>query len=173
MVLGSMLAALSLAINFTFIYLIPSNGTFRLPLYAIPLVLASVILGKYNGIIVAIVCDFIFGMLNPYGFLPLYSFAAVSWGFWSGFFCNKKYSLVRLSIGVYISYLCATTTNSIANYVYYGKIVAMSTFFLRILVLVVSTPILIFIIHQIYVRVKNLVYLESKIKTESEILING
>lgn len=124
--------------------------------------ISSLILGKNIGFITAFVADLVFGFTNPFGYLPLYTLSSLSWGFFAGFINQKKYNIYKMSLAVVVSYVFATLSNSFANYMYYGKILALSTLYLRLITLVISTPILIFLTNYIYKSVNSYVRLYNK-----------
>lgn len=152
-ILTTMFAALAAAVSLFFVYIVPSDGTFGLPLYAIPLMIGSLLLGPGYGTIAAFLADLAIGFLGKYGYMPLYVFSSLAWGFFAGLIKNK-YSTVKLLLITSISYLTATLANTLANFIYFGKKAAFASLPLRGISLVIFTPIITSVVHVLYLRLK-------------------
>lgn len=55
------------------------GNTAGLPIYSIPLVIASLVLGPVYGLIVGITADIVMGLLGPYNYMPLFGISTVIW----------------------------------------------------------------------------------------------
>lgn len=146
-----MLAAISVCISLFFAYIIPGGGSFGLPLYAIPLIIASILFGPYLGFIVGFLADLGIGILGPYGYMPLYGFSTITWAVVPGIFIKdyKKYTFLKLLIIIFYTYLMASLFNSFANYIYWGKKTFILTFTVRAFNIFLFTPVLTFLSNNI------------------------
>lgn len=154
-IIGALMAALAVAIDLFFKYVVPSDGTSGLPFYSIPLSIGSMMIGPFYGIFMGIAADLGKGFLGPYGYKPLYMIAAISWSTVPGLIKGKKYDFLKMSFSLFLAYVIATLGNSFANWVYFGKEMLIGTIALRIITLIVSLPILIIINHIIYMRISH------------------
>lgn len=148
-VYSSIFAALSAGISLFFSYLIPLGASAGLPLYAIPLIMASIILGPGYGFLVSFVADLAIGFMGPYGYMPLYMISTISWGVISGLFIKRKdkYNLFILLFSVFYSYLIASLGNSFANFIYFGKKTFFATLPIRLFNMLLFTPVITWLSH--------------------------
>lgn len=149
--LAAVLTALSIAIDIFFKTLVASS-TFGLPFYAIPLVLASIILGPLYGAVMALAGDFIGVTISGYGWLPLFMIAPLFWGIVPGLFMRRRYSRFRLAYVIPLSYLFATTANTIAILVHFDRIAALSTLALRLSLVLFNSIIMFYLVQVLYER---------------------
>lgn len=157
-VLASMLASISIILNLIPAYFSPFKSI-QLPFYQIPLVLAGIYLGKNYIIYIALIADLGIGMLNPTGYLPLFIFSKLAWGFIPAIFLYKRnYNIIFLSLVVLFSYLLATTLNGFAIYVYFGRSIFKFSFIYRLIQFVLFSPIIIFYVQFIVSRLNNTGY---------------
>lgn len=115
-----------------------------MPLYAIPLIIASILFGPYLGFVVAFLADLGIGFLGPYGYMPLYAFSTIIWGILPGIFIRdiKKYNFIKLLVVIFYTYLMASIFNSLANYIYWGRKTFLLTLSIRVFNLFLFTPII-------------------------------
>lgn len=146
---AAMFATLSASISLFLSYLIPTGGSVGLPLYGIPLIMASIILGPSYGVLSAFVADLAIGFLGKYGYMPLYMISTLAWGTIPGLFISdiKKYNLFKVIFVTLYSYFVATLGNSIANYVYWGMKTTMATLPIRGFNMLIFTPVIAWITH--------------------------
>ncbi|MGI6781493.1 MAG: hypothetical protein ACOX56_01450 [Acholeplasmataceae bacterium] len=154
MVLGAILTALSIGIRLFFDYVFPTGGTFGLPVYSIPLVIASLTLGPLYGLLVGIVADF-GNLLGPHEYLPLFGISTIIWATIPGLIARKNYNFLKMVFAIIISYLLASLANTLAIIVYYDSKTALGTFAIRIPILLATAPALIYLNHLIYSRIKD------------------
>lgn len=128
------------------------TSNFRLPTYTIPIIISSLYLGPIYGFLTAIITDIGIGLTNGSGYLIMFLFSKIGWGVFPGLI-NKKYSLIKLSITIILSYIWASSLNSLAIYIHFGKHTAISTFALRITTLLMFSPLLIIITHFLYITI--------------------
>ncbi len=152
-ILTTMFAAIAAAVSLFFVYVVPSDGTFGLPFYAIPLMIGSLLLGPKYGLVAGFLADLAIGFLGKYGYMPLYTISSLSWSFFAGLIKNK-YKALKLLIMTFVSYLIATLGNTLANYIYFGKKAALGTLPLRVISLFIFTPIITSAVHVLYLRLK-------------------
>lgn len=150
-ILASLLTALAVGINLFFQYLIPSSDS-GLPLYSIPLIIASLYLGPWYGVLIGIAADTAIGFLGPYGYMPLFILSTLAWSVIPGIIARKRYSLFKMVAAISISYLFATLGNTLALAVNISSNVAISSLTVRIPVMLVSLTPLIYVTHLIYSR---------------------
>ncbi len=146
--LGAILAALSVVFKLTLEVWITIPG-FGLPFYGIPLVLAGLYLGPLYGLVVALVADTTFGLIQ--GYLPLYAISSIAWGVIPSLF-KKIRSLGYWVLIVMLTYVVASLGNTLANYVHFGKQVMLGTLYYRLTLIPLLSPIIAFIVHAVYLR---------------------
>ncbi len=146
--LGAILAALSVVLKLTLEVWITIPG-FGLPFYGIPLVLAGLYLGPLYGLIVALVADTTFGMIQ--GYLPLYAISSIAWGVIPSLFPKRK-NLGYWVLIIILTYVIATLGNTLANYVHFDVKVMMATLYYRLALIPLFSPIIAFIVNIIYLR---------------------
>ena len=95
-ILGSILTAAAVGIRLFFDYLFPTGGTFGLPIYSIPLVIASLILGPLYGLLAGITADLAMGLFGPYNYLPLFGISTIIWATIPGLLTRKNYSFLKM-----------------------------------------------------------------------------
>ncbi|MGI6787186.1 MAG: hypothetical protein ACOX5X_01340 [Acholeplasmataceae bacterium] len=159
-ILGSILTAAAVGIRLFFDYLFPTGGTFGLPIYSIPLVIASLILGPLYGLLAGITADLAMGLFGPYNYLPLFGISTIIWATIPGLLTRKNYSFLKMVFSVLISYVLASLFNTLAIIVYYDSKTALASFAIRIPILLGMSPILIYLNHLIYERLTD--YLNKK-----------
>ncbi len=158
-VLGAVFASLSVAINLMFYFLIPSNGTFGLPYYAIPLIIGGVLLGPIYGLLISAVADTAFGLVV--GYMPLYTISSLMWGILPGLLYKKDYKFFHLTLVIVVSYLLATSANTFANFIYFGRKTALGTLPIRLLSLLFNSGLIVFVVDSILKRIESLLPIES------------
>lgn len=162
LVLASMLASISIILNLIPAWYSPIKNV-QLPFYQIPLVLAGIYLGKNYILFIALIADLGIGFANPTGYLPLFIFSKLAWGFIPAIFLYKKrFTIISLSIVVCFSYLLATTFNGFAIFAYFGKNTFKLTFIYRLAQFLVFSPFIIFLIRAIVVKLNNTKYEQNE-----------
>lgn len=151
-VLASLLTALAVGINLFFQYLIPSSDS-GLPIYSIPLIIASLYLGPWYGLLIGIAADTAIGFLGPFGYLPLFFLSTMSWAFFPGIIARKNYNFYKMVLAVTVAYIFATLGNTLALGVNISFNVAISSLTVRIPIMLISITPLIYITHLIYSRI--------------------
>ncbi len=157
--LGGVLAALSVVLKLTLEMWITIPG-FGFPFYGIPLILAGLYLGPLYGLIVSVVADTTFGIVQ--GYLPLYVLSSIAWGVIPSLFKrviikykNPHINPKNLGYWVFvimITYVVATLGNTLANYVHLGIEVMKATLYYRLALIPVLSPIIAFIVNVVYLR---------------------
>lgn len=165
-VLGATFASLSVAINLMFHFLIPSNGTFGLPYYAIPLVIGGILLGPVYGLLISVVADTAFGLVI--GYMPLYTISSLMWGILPGILYKKEYKFYQLAVLIIVSYLLATTANTFANFIYFGSKTALATLPIRLVSLLFNSILIVFITDSIVKRIESLLPINHKKTYETQ-----
>jgi len=114
--LCAILGALSIVINVITRQLMPSEQ-FMIPLFVLPLIIGSILLGPVTGGMMGLVVDiasfFIGGGIN---FLPLMTLSRVMWGVLPFFFYYQKNKIILL-VGIFLTHLIATAINSLALFI--------------------------------------------------------
>jgi ECF transporter S component (folate family) len=151
LLLAVSLTSISVVIDVLIKYVIPVE-TFGLPFYAIPIVIGSIVLGPIYGVMMALVGDALGVLMSGYGYLFLYSLAAISWGLVPRLIVRNKYRIVRLAIGVLIAYLFASLSNTFANFYYFGQTTAIATLFIRLALIIPNSIVIIVLTHFLYQR---------------------
>ena len=119
--IASILISLSVVIN-VFFRMFIANQFFGIPLFALPLIIGSIVLGPKTGAAMGLITDVLsFFLGSQTTFLPLFSFSRIAWGFLPGFFYYGKRQIFLLFIGILITHLVATTINSFALYLYQAE----------------------------------------------------
>lgn len=149
--LGAILAALSVVLKLTLEMWINIPG-FGLPFYGIPLVIAGLYLGPIYGLIVAVVADTTFGIVQ--GYMPLYVISSIAWGFIPSLFKRRKHIAYWVFI-ILITYVVATLGNTLANYVHFDVKVMMATLYYRLALIPFFSPLIAVICKIIYERTIN------------------
>ncbi|HPX71894.1 MAG TPA: ECF transporter S component [Acholeplasmataceae bacterium] len=152
-VLGGILTALAVGIRLFFDYVFPMGSTSGLPIYSIPLVIASLTLGPFYGLLVGITADLGMGLLGPYDYMPLFGISTIVWAVVPGLIARKNYNFLKMALAVIVSYLLASFSNTLAIIVYFDSKTALASFAVRIPVLVGTSPALIYLDHLIYSRI--------------------
>lgn len=168
-VLGSILTALSIGIRLFFDYLIPTGGNFGLPLYSIPLIIASLMLGPSYGILIGILAD-LGNLMGPHSYLPLFGLSTLAWAVIPGIIARKNYNFLKIAIAIMISYLVASSLNTVAIIVYFNSKTALGSLAIRIPILLTSTPPLIYICHLIYTRILEYQQKDLKLSKSEKII---
>lgn len=153
--LGGILAALAVGIRLFFDYVIPMGNTAGLPIYSIPLVIASLVLGPVYGIIVGITADIVMGLLGPYNYMPLFGISTVIWAVIPGLIARRNYDFLKMALAIIITYILASFSNSLALIIYFDSKTALASFAVRLPVLLATSPALIYINHLIYSRIRD------------------
>lgn len=157
--LGAILAALSVVLKLTLEMWIKLPG-FGLPFYGIPLILAGLYLGPFYGLIVAIVADTTFGVIQ--GYLPLYVISSIAWGLIPSLFKRRK-SVAYWVFIIMLTYIVATLGNTLANYVHFGAKVMFATLYYRLALIPLLSPFIAIITKLIYERtIAHLYFLDVK-----------
>jgi riboflavin transporter len=151
--LAAMLTALSVTIDVFFKYVL-SIQNFGLPFYAIPLVLGSIILGPFYGAIMGFVGDAIGVTLAQQGYLPMFAFAPILWGFIPGLFLNKSYKVEKLAYVLLFTYILASLSNTFAIFIHFGRATALLTIILRMSLIPFNTVIMFFFTKDIYKKLE-------------------
>lgn len=146
--LGAILAALSVVLKLTLEMWIKIPG-FGLPFYGIPLVLAGLYLGPLYGLIVAVVADTTFGIVQ--GYLPLYVLSSIAWGVIPSLFKRRK-NVAYWVFMIMFTYIMATLGNTLANYVHLGIKVMMATLYYRLALIPLFAPLIAIFTKLIYER---------------------
>ncbi len=154
-VLGGILTALAVGIRLFFDYVIPMGNTSGLPVYSIPLVIASITLGPIYGLLVGITADIGMGLLGPYSYMPLFGISTIIWAVVPGLVARRKYDFFKMALAVIVSYLLASLANTLAIIIYFDSKTALASFAVRIPVLIGTSPALIYINHLIYSRIRD------------------
>lgn len=162
-VLGGILTALAIGVRLFFDYVFPTGGTFGLPVYSIPLVIASLSLGPLYGLLVGIVADLGMGLLGPHNYMPLFGISTIVWAVVPGLIAKGNYNFLKMAIAVLVSYLLASLSNTLAIIVYFDSKTAMASFVTRIPIMLATSPALIYLDHLIYSRIKD--YQEQDIES--------
>lgn len=149
--LAAVLTALSIVIDIFFKTLVAST-TFGLPFYAIPLVLASIVLGPVYGGVMALVGDFIGVTIAGLGWLPMFMLAPLFWGIIPGLLMHRRYSRFRLAFVIPLSYVFATTANTLAILVHFDRLAALSTLALRLSLVLFNSIIMFYLVQALYER---------------------
>ena len=152
-IIGALLAAMSAAIRLFFDYLVPSGGTFGVPLYSIPLIISSLYLGPWYSLLVGFVADLGIGFLGPYGYKPLFVISSLSWAFFPGIIAKKNYNFGKMAISIFIAYIVASLGNTFAMFIHYGREMAVASLFIRIALAITLSPVIFSISHVIYDRI--------------------
>ncbi|QWB95835.1 ECF transporter S component [Mycoplasmatota bacterium] len=151
LLLAVSLTSISVVIDVLIKYVIPIE-TFGLPFYAIPIVIGSIVLGPIYGVMMALIGDSLGVMMSGYGYLFLYSLAAVSWGVIPSLIVRNKYHFIKLAVGVFIAYICASLSNTFANFYYFGEVTAYATLFIRLALIIPNSVVIILMVHFLYQR---------------------
>lgn len=144
LVLAASLTAVSVVIDAFFRIILNIQG-FGLPFYAIPLIIGGIILGPLYGGIMGFVGDALGVFMTGGTYLPFFVIAAILWGVVPGIFLYKKYSTLRLAMVLVITYLLASTSNTIAMLIYWPREVTVAWFILR-MTLIPFNSIIIFVL---------------------------
>ncbi len=147
------LTAMSVVIDSFFKYIL-HIANFGLPFYAIPLIIGSIILGPVFGGLMALVGDTLGVLMTGDTYLPLFAIAALAWGVIPGLIIGNKYSVAKLSVSVFVSYLVASLANSFALYIYFGINTTLITLGLRLALLPFNAFIIIYITKDLYHRLQ-------------------
>ncbi|MFA5719546.1 MAG: ECF transporter S component [Acholeplasmataceae bacterium] len=148
LVIGAILAALSVVLKLTFDLWI-SIPTFGFPFYGIPLALAGILLGPIYGFMVAVVADTTFGLVM--GYMPLFVFSSIAWGVIPSLFKVRKHISYWVLI-ILLTYVVASLANSAAMWIYFGFEIMMKTFYFRLALIPLFTPIIAIISKLVYER---------------------
>jgi ECF transporter S component (folate family) len=130
LVLGASLTALSVVIDVFFKVLLQIPN-FGLPFYAIPIIIGAIMLGPVYGGIMALVGDAVAVLIVGVGYLPLFALGSMMWGIVPGLLLYKRYNAFRLASVIFLSYLLASSINTIAITVYYTVQASIPWFILR------------------------------------------
>ena len=149
LVLGSSLAAVSVVIDVFFKYALNIQN-FGLPFYAVPIILGSIILGPVYGMAMGFVGDAIGVALSNTGYLPMFIFAPMIWGFLPGLFLHKKYSTFKLTYVIFLTYILASLSNTLALYIHYGIETTMALLVLRMTLIPFNTIVIFFVVKDLY-----------------------
>ena len=147
--LASSLVSISVVLDIVFKVIIP-NDNFGVPIYAIPLVIGSIILGPIYGAMMGLVSDVAGFFLMPRGdFNFLFSLSAMAWGTLPGLFLNKHSQRMGYYIVLFFTHLVATTVNTISLYFFVSKNYALTMLPLRIAMLPINVLVVGFISHYV------------------------
>ncbi len=149
MILASSFTAISVIID-VFFKTILNISNFGLPFYAIPIVLGSIILGPFYGMGIAIISDAFGVLMTGYDYLPLYALAAVFWGFIPGLLNKSKVVKSKLIVSIFLAYLFANLSNTLANYIYFGYGTALATMALRLSLLPFNAVMIYILTYDVY-----------------------
>lgn len=111
MTLASILTALAIVLKIISRRLIPSDQ-FGIPLFALPLVLGSIMVGPIYGAVMGMITDYISMTMSPFPFSLFFFLSAVVWGLFPGLFNKLKGNKIKLLITLLITHLTVTTFNT-------------------------------------------------------------
>ena len=151
MILASSFTAISVIIDI-FFKTILNIANFGLPFYAIPIVLGSMILGPFYGMGIGIISDAFGVFMSGYDYLPLYALAAVFWGLIPGLLNRGKVVKSKLIISIFLAYLFANLSNTLANYIYFGYQTALATMAIRLSLLPFNAVMIYMFTYDIYIK---------------------
>ncbi|MBE0700989.1 MAG: folate family ECF transporter S component [Acholeplasmataceae bacterium] len=149
--LAAVLTSLSIVIDVVFKTLAAST-LFGFPFYAIPIILGSILLGPIYGAIMAFLGDALGVMISGQGYLPLFVLAPLVWGILPGIIMHKKYKVSKLSWTVPLTYLFASSFNTLAIFVYFGSVAAMTTFALRVTLILFNSVVIVIVVRDLHER---------------------
>lgn len=123
--LAATLTALSIVIDVLSKTIIPSGVSFGFPFYAVPLVIGSLVLGPFYGLLMGFLSDLVGFMSFPQGTYDiLFALQAMAWGLIPWFIARRKSTWVRIGIAVVITHLvaslCSTTADFFGAFAYNG-----------------------------------------------------
>ena len=157
-VLCALLTALSVVIDILFKMMF-SNMAFGVSLYAIPLVIASIFCGPLLGGISAFIGDAVGVFIAGGGYLPLFALGSVLWGVIPGlFFIKKDVNFYPLLLVVLLTHTLVTLTNTLAIYVYMGKLSTLTTLVIRGICLPINSYIISKIVFVSSNKMEELIY---------------
>ncbi|MDR2822830.1 MAG: ECF transporter S component [Acholeplasmatales bacterium] len=158
LLITSIFSAIAIILNYIFSTLIKSD-IFGIPFYAIPIIIVSLFFGPFFGVGSAFVVDLLSTLLSGYSYLPLFALGTIMWGLVPGVFSRYIKDTVTLSIAIVSSHVLVTLFNTLSIYIYFTLESALTTLFLRILMIPINSLVIIIIIKVIIGRI--LIY-ESK-----------
>jgi ECF transporter S component (folate family) len=144
LVLAASLTAVSVVIDAFFRIILNIQG-FGLPFYAIPLIIGGIILGPLYGGIMGFVGDALGVFMTGGTYLPFFVIASILWGVIPGLLLHKKFQPFKLAWVVILTYLLASTSNTIAMLIYWPREVTVAWFVLR-MTLIPFNSIIIFVL---------------------------
>lgn len=130
--LASSFTAIAVIIDIIFKSFLPSN--FGIPMYAIPVIVGSIILGPFYGGIIGFASDVLgfYAMPQDTSFNIIFSISAIAWGIIPGLFISEKSQKIVYGIVLFFSHLIATLLNSLALFIVVGKKVALASLPIRL-----------------------------------------
>lgn len=144
LVLGASLTAVSVVID-AFFKIILGLENFGLPFYAIPIIIGGIVLGPLYGGIMGFVGDAAGLFMTGGTYLPFFVIAPILWGVIPGLVLHKKFNVYALAIVVPLTYLLASTSNTLAMLYYWPRETTFAWFILR-MVLIPFNSIIIFMV---------------------------
>jgi ECF transporter S component (folate family) len=130
LVLAASLTAVSVVIDAFFRIILNIQG-FGLPFYAIPLIIGGIVLGPLYAGIMGFVGDAIGIFMTGGTYMPFFVIAAILWGVIPGLLLHKRFSLFRLAWVVVLTYVLASTANTVAMLIYWPREITVAWFVLR------------------------------------------
>lgn len=141
---AAILAALSIVLNVFFRTIIP-NDLFGIPLFALPLIIGSILLGPFYGGVMGLTVDVIsFSLIGTGNFLFLFTLSRIVWGALPGLFylnTNLKSKKIVLVLGIFLTHVTVTGLNTLALFIHFNS-GAFATLPLRIIMV---TPNVVFL----------------------------
>lgn len=112
--LASILTALAIVLKILSRKLIPTDQ-FGIPLFALPIVLGSLMLGPIYGSVMGMTTDYISMLTSPFPFSLFFFLSAMVWGLLPGLFNKLKGNKVKLLITLFFTHLIVTTLNTLGK----------------------------------------------------------
>lgn len=140
------------------IYSLQITPTWRISIFAIPLLLGGYFLGPYYGLLIGFVTDTVYMFISPYASVwSIYTLSTMIWGF-SGFLIKKlNWGLFGIILVISFTSISETLINSVAMYFDSRDIFAvLAGLPTRLTALVLRLPVLIIIFSFLKERLKQI-----------------
>ncbi|NLK12858.1 MAG: folate family ECF transporter S component [Candidatus Phytoplasma sp.] len=141
--LTAILTAISVVLDVLSKMIIPGNGTFGTPLFALPLIIISIFINPIYGLMAGIISDYVGFMLNPQGnYAVIFALSAAMWGFLPGIISRYKSKWYLITLGILIAHVFATSANTLALWIEVGKLAATKMLKIRVSLIPVNVIVL-------------------------------
>lgn len=147
---GAVLAGLSIVLKLAFDLWIRVDF-FGFPFYSIPLILAGLILDPLSALLAAFAADTIGGIVL--GYFPMFVFSTLVWALVPSLI-TKKAQGARWWLVILITYLLATSFNTLAIGVHFSWDAAKNSLPIRLPLIPMFGPIIAIVTELIYERIK-------------------